>query len=46
MPNLRDDHLPPVGHLTPVYPKQNFNKKKIYQDIPKYTGITYENIPR
>jgi hypothetical protein len=20
MPNLRDDHLPPVGHLTPVYP--------------------------
>jgi hypothetical protein len=19
MPNLRDDHLPPVGHLTPVY---------------------------
>jgi hypothetical protein len=20
MPNLRDDHLPPIGHLTPVYP--------------------------
>jgi hypothetical protein len=24
MPNLRDDHLPPVGHLTPVYPKHTF----------------------
>jgi hypothetical protein len=20
MPNLRDDHLPPIGHITPVYP--------------------------
>jgi hypothetical protein len=20
MPNLRDDHLPPVGYITPVYP--------------------------
>jgi hypothetical protein len=21
MPNLRDGHLPPIGHITPVYPK-------------------------
>jgi hypothetical protein len=26
--------------------KQHFNKEIINQDIPKNTGITYQNIPR
>jgi hypothetical protein len=36
MPNLRDDHLPPIGHLTPVYPifkKLKPAAKKCQSDI-------------
>jgi hypothetical protein len=29
MPNLRNDYLLPIGHITPVYPSQKiFNFKK------------------
>jgi hypothetical protein len=30
MPNLRDDHLLPIGHLTPVYPTLNFFISNIF----------------
>jgi hypothetical protein len=41
MPNLRDDHLPLIGHLNPVYPRRNiiinvsllFYRSKIFFNI-------------
>jgi hypothetical protein len=33
MPNLRDDHLPPVGHLTPVSPIFEFVAQFLLFDI-------------
>jgi hypothetical protein len=35
MPNLRDDHLPSIGHITPVYPIKNLNCQEKQVKISK-----------